>query len=207
MPPTRSRVALILFAPCLLAAACSTSESGRSDSAAGAVAPQVPAPSDSAGTGISASTPADGGVAMVTPTDAKAVTKATEYLLTEDNFRRFLAASDSLLTLRARDPQARQFLDRDIDDTGLHTGVTTNNAGRKHLEAYPPVQSAIVSTGMSVRDYFVASIAVAQAERFMANPAAAPPTPALGRNAEFLNRHRAELQALHARMRSAGATH
>jgi hypothetical protein len=33
----------------------------------------------------------------------------------------------------------------------------------------------------------------------MGNPKAAPPTPALGPNAEFLGAHKAELQALRAR--------
>jgi hypothetical protein len=44
----------------------------------------------------------------------------------------------------------------------------------------------IESTGLSACDYFVASIAIAQAERFMGNPKAAPPTAALLGNAEFL---------------------
>jgi hypothetical protein len=49
-----------------------------------------------------------------------------------------------------------------------------------------------------VKDYFVAAIAVAQAERFMGNPKAAPPTPTLPSNAEFLKAHAGELQALRA---------
>jgi hypothetical protein len=49
---------------------------------------------------------------------------------------------------------------------------------------------------MSAKDYFVAAIAVAQAERFMGDPKAAPPTPTLRDNAEFLRAHQAELAEL-----------
>jgi hypothetical protein len=52
---------------------------------------------------------------------------------------------------------------------------------------------------MSVPDYFVASIAIAQAERFLDDPKAAPPTPVLGDNIRFLQQHRAELKAMRER--------
>ena len=53
-----------------------------------------------------------------------------------------------------------------------------------------------------VPDYFVASIAIAQAERFLESPQAAPPTPTLGENIRFLQAHRAELQAMRERDRA-----
>jgi hypothetical protein len=83
-----------------------------------------------------------------------------------------------------------------VNDAGVNTRVTTTNAGRKRLEENPTVAAAIASTGMSVKDYFVAAIAVAQAERFMNDPKSAPPTPALPSNAEFLRAHSGELAAL-----------
>jgi hypothetical protein len=51
------------------------------------------------------------------------------------------------------------------------------NAGRERLEDNAVIARAIESSGMSAKDYVVASIAVAQAERFIGNPKSAPPTP------------------------------
>ncbi len=142
-------------------------------------------------------TPAAGGIVAVTPTDAKAVTIATKYKLTEDNFTKFVAATDSLSALRKRDPQTATFLDQQINDAGSGTKVTGNDAGRVHLESNAAISSTIANAGLSVRDYFVAAIAIAQAERYMGNPKAAPPTPTLGPNAAFLNAHKAQLDHLH----------
>jgi hypothetical protein len=181
--------------------ACSRSENKTTDSAAGNVgaAAQID-------TGMSnAATPMAGGTAQITPTDAKSVEHATEYKLTEENFRQFIAASDSLVALRRRDPAVRELFDKEVSDAGVNTATRTMNAGRKRLEDNPAITNAIASTGMSAKDYFVASIAVAQAERFMGNPKAAPPTPALPANAEFLRQHQAELTALRAAERGAGA--
>jgi hypothetical protein len=123
--------------------------------------------------------------------------------LTEDNFRRFVQASESLSVLRARNPQVREYLDQEINDAGAGTRVSTTNAGRKYLELNPAVNDAIVAAGLSARDYFVAAVAIAQAERYMGNPNAAPPTPVLKPNAEFLNAHKADLDRLRARERGA----
>jgi hypothetical protein len=174
-------------------AACSRSDNQTSDSAGGNVAAQT-TPAD---TGLSnATTPIAGGTAQITPTDAKSVEHATEYKLTETNFRQFIAASDSLAALRARDPAVRDLFDKQVNDAGTTTSTSTMNAGRKRLEENPAVNNAIASTGMSAKDYFVASIAVAQAERFMNDPKSAPPTPTLPSNAEFLKAHASELAAL-----------
>lgn len=189
----RSTALVVVALPAL--AACSRSDRAATDSAGGSVA-QMAAAAD---TGNPSNVTPTEGLARVTPTDARAVAKATDYKLTDDNFRRFVQASDSLAALRARDPQARAWLDKQINDAGAGTSVTTRDAGRKHLEDYPAVSNAINSAGISVPDYFVAAIAIGQAERFMGNPKAAPPTPTLGANAEFLNAHTAELRALRAR--------
>jgi hypothetical protein len=178
-------------------AACSRSENKTSDSAGGNIAVQTAERAATVDTGLpSATTPVAGGTAQITPTDAKSVEHATEYKLTETNFRQFIAASDSLAALRARDPAVRALFDKQVNDAGTTTATTTMNAGRERLEENPAISQAITSTGMSVKDYFVAAIAVAQAERFMGNPKAALPTPALPSNAAFLKAHAAELQAL-----------
>jgi hypothetical protein len=180
----------------VLATAATLAACNKSDSLKGSK--EIAAVGATADTGNAlGATPAAGGVVAVTAADAKAVTSATEYKLTEDNFTKFVAASDSLAALRKRDPQTAAFLDQQINDGGTNgTTVTANNAGRKHLENNPAVSNAISSAGLSVRDYFVAAIAIAQAERFMGNPKAAPPTPTLGPNAAFLNGHKAQLAHL-----------
>jgi len=184
-------------------AACSRSENKTTDSAAGNVGMSAGA----VDTGMSnAATPMAGGTAQITPTDAKSVEHATEYKLTEENFRQFIAASDSLVALRRRDPAVRAMFDKQVSDAGVNTATSTMNAGRKRLEDNAAINNAIASTGMSAKDYFVAAIAVAQAERFMSNPKAAPPTPALPANAEFLQKHQGELTALRTLEHSAGGS-
>jgi hypothetical protein len=175
--------------------ACGRSENSTTDSAAGNVA----AAAATVDTGPSnAATPMAGGTAQITPADAKSVSDASEYKLTEQNFRQFIAASDSLVALRKRDPAVRAMFDKEVNDAGITTEAQTRDAGLKRLEENAAIANVIESTGMSARDYFVASIAIAQAERFMGNPKAAPPTPALPGNAEFLQKHQAELSRLRA---------
>jgi hypothetical protein len=194
----RTAAAIVLSAAL---AACSRSENKTTDSAAGNVGTAAGA----VDTGMSnAATPVAGGTAQITPTDAKSVEHATEYKLTDENFRQFIAASDSLVALRRRDPAVRAMFDKEVSDAGVNTATSTMNAGRKRLEDNPSVNNAIASTGMSAKDYFVAAIAVAQAERFMSNPKAAPPTPALPANAAFLQKHQAELTALRTLEHKAG---
>jgi hypothetical protein len=193
----RARHAAAALAMSAALAGCSRSENRTADSSAGNIAEQTAARGATVDTGMNnAATPVAGGTAQITPTDAKSVEHATEYKLTENNFRQFIAASDSLAALRARDPSVNALFDKQVNDAGVNTRVTTTNAGRKRLEENPTVAAAITSTGMSVKDYFVAAIAVAQAERFMNDPKSAPPTPALPSNAEFLRAHSGELAAL-----------
>jgi hypothetical protein len=184
-------------------AACSRSENKTTDSAAG----NVDAAAATADTGLTnAATPVAGGTAQITPMDAKSVEHATEYKLTEDNFRRFIAASDSLMALRRRDPQVNAMFDKQVSDAGVATRTDEPNAGRKRLEDNPLINNAIVSAGMSAKDYFVASIAIAQAERFMGDPKAAPPTPTMPANAEFLRRHQAGLAKIHQLEQTSGTS-
>jgi hypothetical protein len=195
---TVRRAAVLVVSTAL--AACSGSENSTTDSAAG----NVGAPAAAVDTGMNnAATPVAGGTEEITPTDAKSVEHATEYKLTEQNFRQFVAASDSLVALRRRDPAVRALFDKEVSDAGVNTQVETMNAGRKRLEDNAVIAQAIESTGMSAKDYFVASIAVAQAERFMGNPTSAPPTPALPDNAAFLQKHQVVLIALRSLERGA----
>lgn len=156
------------------------------DSASGALAAvDSSAPVDTLNT--SARTPTAGAL-PVTPGDAKRVTEATEYRLTDANFAAYLQASRRLSFLRARDPQIRAMLQ------GAHDRPDSEMADR--METNPQIQQALGDAGISVRDYQVAGIAVASARRFMGNPAAAPPTPTARENAEFLARHKEVLAQL-----------
>jgi len=189
----RARQFAVALAVSAAFAGCSRSENQTSDSAGGNIAAQTAA----ADTGLSNSTtPMAGGTAQITSTDARSVSRATEYRLTDENFRQFVAASDSLAALRARDPSVRELFDKQVNDAGTSTSTSTMNAGRKRLEENPTINNVIASAGMSAKDYFVAAIAVAQAERFMADPKSAPPTPTLPANAEFLRSHATELSQL-----------
>jgi hypothetical protein len=148
---------------------------------------------DTATLALSTSTPAAGPGVHVTAGDTKSVRAAGEFEITEENFGKFLRAADSLQSLQARDSAARTLLM--VNDT-VDAPTTQEDAGVKRLESNAQVNNAITSSGLSVRDYFVMAIAIASAERFMANPAAAPPTPSLQKNAEFLRGKTAELANL-----------
>jgi len=135
---------------------------------------------------------AEGPGVHVTRTDAKSVDKSTEYKLTDQNFKAFLAAADSLTALANRDSAARNYLASDLTDAG----AKTTDAGLNWLESNAAVSNAINSAGISTRDYFVQGIAIASAERFVNDPNAAPPTPTAKANAEFLRGRQADLTRL-----------
>lgn len=178
----------------LVMAACSHQDRTTADSAGGAVSV------DKSDIGHPLSvTPTAGGAAQVTGTDAKSVRLATEYKLTDQSFQAFVKASDTLAVLRKGDPSVARTLDQQISDAANGTQVTAYDAGIKHLESNVAVNNAIVASGISVPDYFVASIAIGQAERFLDDPKTAPPTPALQANINFLQAHRADLQAMRSR--------
>lgn len=183
--PIHGRRLTTVLAAAMLVAACSSRPKNQ-DTAAGQL--------DTAAMRTGAATPAAGPGVHVTATDGKSVTRAMRYEITPQNLASFLASADSIVALQARDPAARSYLSQVVADSGkLET-----DAGLKYLESNDAVSQAIVSGGLSVKDYFVASIAIAAAERFIADPNAAPPTPALSKNAEFLRSHTLELDRLRA---------
>jgi hypothetical protein len=168
-----------------LVAACSKKPAGE-QSSAGTV--------DTATLHTSAVTQAVGPGVHVTRTDAKSVSRATGFELTPQNFTAFLAVADSLVALEGRDAGMQTYLTANLDDAGS----TDVDAGLKYLESNAAVSNAISSAGMSARDYFVEAIAIADASQFMNDPKAAPPTPALSKNAEFLRQHTSDLARLRA---------
>jgi len=180
---------LLAFATVIAACGRDRSNDNRA-SAAGALDTSA---ADTAALRTLGATPATGPGIHVTRTDGKSVTRSMRYELTPDNFSHFLAAADSVVAVASRDSAARAALQSNLTDAGS----TDNDAGRKWLESIAPVNTAINQAGISVKDYFVAGIAIAAAERFMADPKAAPPTPSLAKNAEFLRSHKADLEQLH----------
>ena len=183
--PRSAQRLIVIAVTTMLVAACSSRARDR-DTAGGQL--------DTASMRTGAATPVAGPGVHVTGTDGKSVTRAMRYELTPQNFSAFLGAADSIVALEARDPATRSYLDQPAIDSG----TLRTDAGLKYLESNEAVNQAITSAGMSVKDYFVASIAIAAAERFIADPKSAPPTPSLTKNAEFLSDHRLELDRLRA---------
>ena len=159
--------------------------------AAAASPTNVPA-SDTTHGALSARTDAIGPGIQVTPTDEHNVNRSFDLKLDDTNWSKFMKAADSVADLRARDPEVRQYLDQRI------VGATTDDAGLKWLQSNPKVSAAIVSAGLSVKDYYRLGIVIADATRFMNDPKAAPPTPAGRSNAEFVRNHQADLEHLKA---------
>jgi hypothetical protein len=148
----------------------------------------------SAGTTLTTVTPAVGPGVQVTRTDEKSERKALEYELTPDNFSKFLAAADSVAALAARDSTTHNHLAANITDAGS----TDTDAGLKWLESNDSLSRVINSAGISVRDYYVTSLATAAAARFLNDPKAAPGTPTLRKNADFLKSRQIDLDHLQA---------
>jgi hypothetical protein len=68
-----------------------------------------------------------------------------------------------------------------------------DDAALERLERHPQISKAVTDAGLSVRDYYTMTLAIASAQRFIDNPSAAPPTPTLSANAKFLRDHRQHL--------------
>jgi hypothetical protein len=176
------RVPTILATILVLAGGCGGGDADRAaDSAAGIVDTTQ---------GTAALTPA-APAPQPTAEDAKVVRDALEFKLTEDNLNKFMKAGSSLAFLRARDPQLRGYL----ESIG-GSRERNDDAALERLEGHAQISKAINDAGLSVRDYYTMSLAIASAQRFIDNPEAAPPTPALSDNAKFLRDHRQHLAHL-----------
>ena len=177
----RRRSALALIGLAGLQAACSGKDS-RAQAEGGSLDP---------GAMRHTASPGSPGV-RVTRTDGASVTEAAIFRLTEKNFGAFMAAAESLVALERRDPAVRAYLAVNISDAGTPGA----EAGRNWLIANAKARHAIESSGMSVTDYYIASISVSEAERFLNHPKSVPVTPALARNAKLLQSHGQDLAHL-----------
>jgi hypothetical protein len=166
----------------LVPVACGGDRGHSADSAAG-----VAASDTTQATGLTPAAPAP----QPTAEDAKVVRDALQFKLTEDNLGKFMKAGTSLAFLRARDPQVRGYL----ESVG-GSREKNDDAALERLESNAQISKAITDAGLSVRDYYTMSLAIASAQRFIDNPESAPPTPSLSDNAKFLRDRREHLAHL-----------
>src|SRR4051794_20313220 len=112
------RTALVLLTAATAAACGRREDTGVStDSAAGRLSTARDSGAmDSSIVVDRAATPAVGPGIQVTRTDGRSVMRATDYKLTEDSWKRFLAAADSVSALRARDADVQRYLAVNISD-------------------------------------------------------------------------------------------
>jgi hypothetical protein len=178
------RVSTAVLSTLLIGAVgCGGGDAGGADSAAGVAAPDT----TQATTTLTPAAPAP----QPTAEDAKVVRDALEFKLTEDNVNKFIKAGSSLAFLRARDAQVRGYL-----ESVAGSREQNDDAALERLESHPQIAKAISDAGLSVRDYYTMSLAIASAQRFIDNPEAAPPTPTLADNARFLRDNRQHLAHL-----------
>ena len=170
------RGALGLASMAAAAGACSRGEAERSES--GDV--------ETARSAVVIATPAPG--VQVTRTDVSSVVRAATYRLTPENFAAFMKAADSVTSLARSDSAVRARLAVNVSDAG----PANADAGLKWLRASQTISAAIESSGLSVDDYYVASIAVVNAEHGLLHPKATT-----DENSEFVRMHTEDLARLH----------
>lgn len=177
-----SRIAPVAVITVALALnACGDSEKVAEDSARFAT-DTVPA---------TATTVPAGPIPSVTAADGDLMRDALDFRLTDENFAAFAKASEALSFLRSRDMNVRSMLEQ----AGT-TADTTTGSLLERLEGHPQVSQAITNAGMTVRDYYVMAIALANAQRHAGNPEAAPPTPVGQANAAWVAKNQGQLARL-----------
>ena len=180
MRAVRIAPALKLTAALVLAAACD--RGAIAEDSARMAADTVP---------VTTSTTPAGPLGTVTAADSDLMMDALDFRITDQSFATFVRASEALSFLRARDMNVRSMLEQ----AGT-TADTTTRSLLERLERHPQVSQAIATAGMTVKDYYVMAIALANAQRHAANPETAQPTPAGKANAEWVARNRAQLAKL-----------
>lgn len=140
---------------------------------------------------ITTTTAPVGPITAVPAADGDLMRDAMEYRITDEQFASFAKASEALAFLRSRDMNVRSMLEQ----AGTSADTTTRSL-LERLENHPQVSQAITNAGISVRDYYVMAIALANARRHAGNPEGSPPTPAGRTNAEWLAKNQSRLARL-----------
>ncbi|GAC1410603.1 MAG: hypothetical protein NVSMB53_04980 [Gemmatimonadaceae bacterium] len=111
-----------------------------------------------------------------------ALTSPVDYVITEDNFARWHEAEENL-----------DQLPLSAIGTGSGHGRTAIARAVTRLESSPSARQAIESTGLSVRDFVLETIALAQATEAAQTGKSTSPTPILVENYQFVAQHRSGL--------------
>ncbi len=178
----RSRIAPVAAVTVALAlSACSDGKQAAADSARFAT-DTVP---------ITTTTAPVGPIPTVPAADGDLMRDALQYEITDQQFANFVRASEALAFLRSRDMNVRSMLEQ----AGTAADTTTGSLLQR-LENHPQVSLAINNAGISVRDYYVMAITLANARRHAGNPEGSPPTRVGRTNAEWYARNQAQLTRL-----------
>ncbi len=113
------------------------------------------------------------------PDAREALTSSVDYRITDDNFSRWRQAQENLdqlprSSIRSTPGSERTAIDRAI----------------ARLQASPLARGAIESAGLSVRDFVLETIALAQATESAETGKSTSPTPILAGNYQFVRRYR-----------------
>lgn len=113
------------------------------------------------------------------PDTREALTSSVDYRLTADNFARWEQAQENLDEL----PES-------AFTSGRGTGQTAIDRAVSRLESSPLARAAVESAGLSVRDFVLETIALAQATESVQTGKSTSPTLILAENDQFVREYR-----------------
>jgi outer membrane biosynthesis protein TonB len=114
------------------------------------------------------------------PDAREALTSPIDYRITEDNFSRWQEAQENL-----------DQLPRSSIRSSPASGRTTVDRAVARLQSSPPARQAIESAGISVREFVLETIALAQATESAQTGKSTSPMPILADNYQFVRQYRA----------------
>jgi hypothetical protein len=113
------------------------------------------------------------------PDTREALTSSVDYRITPDNFARWQQAQENLDQLSESEIQS-----------GRGSGGNAIDRAVSRLESNPLARQAIESAGLSVRDFVLETIALAQATESVETGKSTSPTPILADNYQFVRQYR-----------------
>ena len=113
------------------------------------------------------------------PEAREALAAAVDFRLTDENFARWEEAQSNL-----------EDLPRSASQSGLSSGSTAIDRAVSRLESSPRVRRAIERSGLSVRDFVLETIALAQASEVVETGKSTSATPIPTDNFQFVQRYR-----------------
>ena len=113
------------------------------------------------------------------PDTREALTSSVDYRITADNFARWQQAQENLEQLPESEIRSERGSGRNAIDRAV-----------SRLESSPLARRAIESAGLSVRDFVLETIALAQATESVETGKSTSPTPILADNYQFVRQYR-----------------